>query len=58
MKEEGKEVVYLLKDKGAKEEYHEPVCGGGRKQGTVIGLVTTMDGKKWITPSKVEYAAK
>lgn len=58
VKEKDKEVVYLLKDKGSKEEYHEQVCGGSRKQGTVIGVVTTEEGKKWITPTKVEYAAK
>jgi hypothetical protein len=58
VKEGGKEVTYFLKDKGNKEAYHEEVCGGGRMQGTVTGIVSEKDGKKWITPTKVEYAKK
>src|SRR5947209_6306221 len=58
VKENGKDVTYYFADKGNKEEYHEEVCGGGRKEATVTGTVTQKDGKKWITPSKVEYAKK
>jgi hypothetical protein len=58
VKEDGKDVVYYFLDKGAKEDYHEEVCGGGKKEGTVTGLVTEKDGKKWIKPSKVDYAKK
>jgi len=58
VKEDGKDVVYFLDDKGAKEEYHEAVCGGDKKEGTVTGAVRTQDGKKYIKPSKVEYAQK
>jgi hypothetical protein len=56
VKEDGKEVTYYFLDRGNKEEYHEPVCGSGRKAGTVTGVVTEKEGKKWIKPSKVEYA--
>ena len=58
VKEEGKEVTYYLDDKGAKEEYHEAVCGGERKEGSVTGVVHKHEGKMMIKPSKVEYASK
>jgi hypothetical protein len=56
VKEDGKDVVYYFNDKGNKEDYHEEVCGGARRQGSVTGTVAVKDGKKWITPKKVEYA--
>lgn len=58
VKEGVKTVTYYLDDKGAGETYHEPVCGGGTKEGTVVGLVRDQGGKKHIKPSKVEYVKK
>ena len=58
VKEDGKDVVYYFDDKGAKEEYHEAVCGGDRKEGSVTGIVHKHDGKMMIKPSKVVYAKK
>ncbi len=56
VQEDGKDVVYYFLDRGNKEDYHEEVCGGGQKEGTVTGTVSEKDGKKWIKPTKVEYA--
>jgi hypothetical protein len=58
VKEGDKLVTYCLDDKGTAESYHEAVCGGEKKEGTVVGVVTEKDGKKWIKPSKVEYSKK
>jgi hypothetical protein len=58
VKEDGKTVTYYFHDKGMKEEYHEPVCGGARKEGAVTGTVHEHDGKQFIKPTKVEYAEK
>jgi hypothetical protein len=58
VKEDGKDVVYWFLDKGTKEKYHEEVCGGAVKEGSVVGNVFEKDGKKWIKPTKVEYAKK
>jgi hypothetical protein len=58
VKEGEKVVTYYLLDKGAKEGHHDPVCGGEKKEGTVTGVITEKDGKKWIKPSKVEYTKK
>ena len=58
VKEGDKLVTYYFLDKGDAEGYHEAICGGERKDGTVIGTVSTKDGKQYITPKKVEYAKK
>lgn len=58
VKESAKDVTYYFKDKGTKEEYHEEVCGGDKREGTVTGMVFEKDGKKWIAPKKVTYAKK
>jgi len=56
VKEGDKDVTYYFQDKGAKESYHENVCGGGKQEATVTGVVMEKEGKKWLTPSKVVYA--
>src|ERR1051326_2186592 len=45
VKEGDKELIYFFDDKGAGEEYHEPICGGGTKAGAVTGVGTKKDGK-------------
>ncbi|MCE9564477.1 MAG: hypothetical protein K8U57_20760 [Planctomycetes bacterium] len=55
VKEGDKLVNYFLDDAGAKEPYHEGVCGGDKLEGvTVTGTVTVKDGKKTIKPTKVD----
>ena len=56
VKEGDQTVTYYFDDKGNKEKYHGSVCGGETEQGTVTGIVSEKDGKKWIKPSKVDYA--
>jgi hypothetical protein len=58
VKEGGKDVTYFLLDKGMQEKYYEGLCGGDKKQGAVTGVVTEKDGKKYVKPSKVEFAKK
>ena len=50
-----KAVSYFLTDKGNGEPYHEGVCGGDKVENvTVTGKVAEKEGKKWLTPTKVE----
>ncbi len=56
VKDGDKTVTYYFDDKGMKEEYHEAVCGGEKKEGSVTGIVSVKDGKQIIKPRKVEYA--
>src|SRR3954464_11564374 len=58
VKEGGKTVTYYFLDKGHAEDYHEEVCGGDKKEGAVKGTVSEKEGKKYVTPRKVEYAKK
>jgi hypothetical protein len=48
---DGKEVVIYFIDKGKKEKYHGKICQGPAN-GSVTGVVSTKDKKKYITPSK------
>jgi hypothetical protein len=58
VKEGSKTDTYYFKDKGTLESYHEEVCGGKRQQGSVTGIVSREGEKRFITPTKVEYAKK
>ncbi len=58
VKEGEKTVTYYFDDKGTKEEYHEPVCGGERKTGTVVGVAHKHGDKMMIKPIKVDYDPK
>jgi hypothetical protein len=51
VKEDGKDVIYYFDDKGKAEKYHEGICGEPKK-GSVTGVVTTKDKKKYIKPKK------
>ncbi len=60
VKGDGKAVVtYYLNDKGNREAFHGEVCGGGKLEGvSVTGVVGEKDGKKTITPTKLEVPKK
>jgi len=51
VKVDGKDVVYYIKDKGKKEKYHGKFCTAPA-EGSVTGVVSEKDKKKFITPSK------
>jgi hypothetical protein len=56
VKEGDKLVTYCLDDKGTAESYHEAVCGGEKKEGTVVGVVTEKD--SWTKPLFIKQADK
>ena len=51
VKEGDKEVIYYFDDNGKTEKYHGTICEGPKK-GSVTGVVTTKDKKKYIKPAK------
>jgi hypothetical protein len=55
-KKDGKEIIYYF-DKAGHGKFHDDVCGGGMT-GTVTGIVTEKDKKKYIEVKKVEYDKK
>src|SRR5258707_9726235 len=54
VKEDGKEVVYLLADNEVAKKFHGKVCKAPKDDVTVVGTVSEKDGKKIITATKIE----
>jgi hypothetical protein len=52
--EDGKTVNYYLKQNKVSKAAHEPICQGGTEKVTVTGTVKEKDGKKMMTPSKID----
>lgn len=52
--EDGKTVKYYLEQNDVSKEAHEPICGGSSEKVKVTGTVTEKDGKKMMTPTKIE----
>ena len=48
---DGKDVIYIFDDAGAKEKYHKPICTEGKK-GSVKGVVSKKGDQMMIKPSK------
>jgi hypothetical protein len=51
--EDGKDVVYYF-DNSSHKKNHKAICMDPKK-GTVKGVVTEKDGKKWIAATSVEF---
>jgi Family of unknown function (DUF6370) len=51
--EDGKDVVYYVKGKGA-GDLHKEVCKAAKDGVSVTGVVSEKDGQKWITASKID----
>jgi hypothetical protein len=52
--EDGKTVNYYLKQNDVSKAAHDPICQGGSEKVTVTGTVKEKDGKKMMTPSKID----
>ena len=52
--ENGKTVNYYLKQNKVSKDAHDPICQGGSEKVTVTGTVKEKDGKKTLTPTKIE----
>ncbi len=53
VKTDGKEETYLLTANDVSENFHDNICKDV-KEIKVTGVVATVDGKKVITPSRIE----
>lgn len=47
-------VTYYIADSDASKDTHEKVCKGAVDNVTITGTVADKDGKKWITPTKID----
>ncbi|HEU6448745.1 MAG TPA: hypothetical protein VFV23_09960 [Verrucomicrobiae bacterium] len=54
VKEGDKTVNYYLKQNDVSKAQHDAICGGGSEKVTVTGTVKEKDGKKMMTPTKIE----
>ncbi|MDB5171924.1 MAG: hypothetical protein JWO87_3898 [Phycisphaerales bacterium] len=54
VKEDGKEVVYLLTDNAVAKKFHGTICKTTKEDVTVTGTVSEKDGKKIITATKID----
>ena len=52
--QDGKTVNYYLKQNKVSKEAHAPICHGDSEKVTVTGTVKEKDGKKTMTPTKIE----
>lgn len=52
--EDGKTVNYYLKQNDVSKDAHGPICHGDTEKVTVTGTVKDKDGKKVMTPTKIE----
>ena len=51
---DGKTVNYYLKQNDVSKAQHEAICHGDTEKVTVTGTVTEKDGKKMMTPTKID----
>jgi hypothetical protein len=52
--EDGKTVNYYLKQNAVSKKEHAAVCHGNTEKVTVTGTVAEKDGKKTLTPTKID----
>jgi type 1 fimbria pilin len=52
--EDGKTVNYYLKQNAVSKKEHAAVCHGDSEKVTVTGTVAEVDGKKMLTPTKID----